>query len=172
MEFELVAVATQDGLVIGYAIKKVGLPKLESVNLYTPEEIGEAREFMRDLNDRAALREFWPMPNDPEVQALISNPEFDPIEYDEVDVIDMENSKLVYDMKPGPPQLDPHTGVVESFASDEVKYDEVGQPIINWMASEVAYKKELQPKRTQGKSRIEVASERVARARMEAAHVA
>lgn len=150
MEYELAVVATQNGLVIGYAIKKTGLPKFESVNIYQPDEVGEARDDIRDLNKRAALREFWPTPDDLEVQALINDPDFCPVEYDEVDTIDMENSTLVY---------------------DEVPSLETGGPSINWPASEVVYKKEFQPKRTQEKSRIELASQHVAHARLERANV-
>lgn len=165
MEYELLIVGKANELV-GYVIRKVGLPKLESTNIYTTAQKDEAVEDLMDLNRRAMLREFWPVPTDPEVVKLIEDPDFAPVEYDEVDVPDLENSKVVYDMKPGPAQIDPATGLVSSFAADEIKYDDAGLPIINWMASEIVYKKELQPKRTNGKSRIEKACEAVAERRM------
>lgn len=170
MEYELLAVGKADEL-IGYVIHKVGLPKLDSTNIYTPAEKDEAVEDLMDLNERAKLRAFWPMPTDPEVQSLISDPDFDPIEYDEVDVPDIENSDIVYDTKPGP-QITTDPAGNPIFGPDEIKYDDVGKPIINWMASAIIYKKARQPRRTQGKGRIEVASERVARSRMQASNVA
>lgn len=167
MEYELVEIASlqEDGVSYGFAIKRVGHDKLTGINILSYEE---GSVHVNDMNERAELRRFWPMPTDPEVQALIDDPAFEPVEYDEVDVPDMDASKIVYDMKPGPPQIDPTTGLISGFAADEIKYDDEGRPIVNWMASEIVYKKERQPRRTQGKSRIEMASERVARERMTA----
>lgn len=167
MEYELLAVGKEDELV-GYVIRKVGLPKLESTNIYTTAQKDEAVEDLMDLNKRAALRQFWPAPTDPEVMALLQDPDFAPVEYDEVDVPDLENSKVVYDTKPGPPIVEVYDGASRTigFGPDEVKYDDTGQPAINWMASEIVYKKEQVPKRTDGKSRIEKACEAVAEQRM------
>lgn len=164
MEYELIAVDLQGE--IGYIVRKSGLYKLEGTNIYRADEFDEAEAHVEDMNDRAALRAYWPMPSDPDVEALLMDPAFDPVEYDEVDVIDIENSEIVHDAKPGARiGTDPVSGD-PIFGPREIKYDDTGLPSINWMASSVVYKKEWQPKRTQNKSRIEVASERVARARL------
>ncbi len=166
MEYELLAVGKSDGLV-GYVIRKVGLLKLESINIFGVREEDEAIEMLMDLNHKAKLRQFWPSPFDTSVEKLMADPDFLPVEYDLVEVPDVENSDIVYDTKPGAKILDSN-GEVTGFAPDEVKYDEQGKPIINWMASNIVYKKEKQPKRTQGRSRLDAAMEYVANERMAA----
>lgn len=149
----------------GYVIKKVGLPKLESVNIYTPEEYDEACAQVNYLNEITTLREFWPAPTDPEVEALIDDPEFEPVQYDAVEVPDMDNSDLVYDTKPGA-----RIGTDEQgnpvFGPDEVKYDEEGKPTVNYRLSTITYKVEQTPRLTDTRSRIDTACEMIARKRM------
>lgn len=168
MEYELVAIAGgEEGHLIGFVIKRANLPKLEGTNIYAPDEYEEAKEQVRYLNEATALRQFWPMPNEPEVEELLNDPGFEPVEYDMVEVPDLDNSELTYDMKPGPQIATDPTGN-PVFGEDEVKYDDVGKPSINYSASTIFYKKVKAPRQTDVRGRIDRACEIVARNRMEA----
>lgn len=87
--FEILTVHNFDGDHQGYVVRKIGTEKLEDTNLWS--ELGEVREHVTDANNLALLRQYWPNPNEPEVVALIEDPDFFPLEYEEVeDIADYE----------------------------------------------------------------------------------
>jgi hypothetical protein len=91
-----VAVFELEGDFLGYAIRDDKALKLQSTNLYSEDEGPELADRLRELNESQAVTAVWPDARDPEVQALVNDPEFEPIEYVEDDVVDEDNSFLVY----------------------------------------------------------------------------
>jgi len=90
-----VAVFTLEGELVGFAIKEDGAEKLQSTHLY-PEDAGEdLAKRLDELNNDADLQSVWPDAKDPEVQVLVNDPNFEPVEMVLDDVVDMENSYLV-----------------------------------------------------------------------------
>ena len=83
--FELLKVTDFDGAERGYVIAKVGTEKLEDTNLWP--DLGEARDHVTEANTLALLRQYWPNPNEPEVQELVNDPNFEPLVYEEVEDI-------------------------------------------------------------------------------------
>ncbi len=96
MAYRHVAVFELDGTFLGYAVHEVNHNKLQSTHLY-PEEEGEdlARRIAK-LNDAQTVTAAWPDARDPDVQALVNDPSFEPIEYVDEEVVDTDNSYLVY----------------------------------------------------------------------------
>lgn len=85
---------------IGYAIQKAGTLKLQSTNIWTEGEVDDLNRQLARLNDAENINQFWPDANDPEVQALLADPAFEPSdEFEEIVVqeIDEEKSNIVYD---------------------------------------------------------------------------
>jgi hypothetical protein len=183
VEYRLVALVSTEGVeaaednTLGYAIRPlVGYAirrgqKLEGTNIYTPGELAEAKRQVAFLNEAIMLKMFWPLPTEPEVQLLLNDPSFEPPEFDEIQVPDMENSTLVYDVKPGP-QIGADEFNVPIYGPDEVKYDETGLPQVNWMSSTIVYKTVREPRGTDLRKRVDMACEIVARARVEEAYAA
>lgn len=99
MKYEAVYLYTGTNQFIGVAIKKVGLPKLQSVNIWTdsPEDVEDFKSTLAGLNDEENLRQFWPDANDPDVATLVENPDWWPLELHEEQVPDWENSTIVDD---------------------------------------------------------------------------
>lgn len=147
----------------GFVIRHEESDKLESVWILTADE---AQEQADQINFQAKLAEHLPNAHDPEVQALVNDPDFSPVEYEDVEVPDYERSNIVYVTKPGRKII--ADGEV-AFAPDEIKYDDTGQPVINWQASDVVTKIEKQPKRVSGLGRIGAAVEQVAHKRLKEA---
>jgi hypothetical protein len=92
-----VAVFTLAGDFLGFGIKEDGAQKLQSTHLY-PEDTASAELTARlaELNTDRSLQQVWPDARDPEVQALVNDPNFEPIEMVDEDVIDMDRSYIVY----------------------------------------------------------------------------
>lgn len=89
-----------DGEFVGYAIQKVGTLKLEGSNLYAESEKNDLLKQIERLNDSFLVRQYWPDGNDPEVQALLDDPTFEPSTETEVitmPVLDRDASTIVYD---------------------------------------------------------------------------
>ena len=95
--FEAVYIYSGRNEFIGAAIKKAGVPKLESVNIWTTEETEDFKETLSGLNDEDRLRQYWPDAHDPEVGELVENPEWEPLELHEEQVPDWDQSELVED---------------------------------------------------------------------------
>src|SRR5665213_4322537 len=91
------------GTFIGYGIRNPaeradsdGVVKLQSANVYVEGQEAKLNEQLELLNQNADLRAFWPNPKDPEVLALLEDRSFMPIEYEERQVVDDENSHYVW----------------------------------------------------------------------------
>jgi len=95
MNYEAVMIYNTDGDFLGYAIKSDN--KLQSTNLWTEAEVPKLKERLTELNLGNDIRKHWPHPQDPEVVALLNDPNFHPIEYADTQVIDQEKSYLVYE---------------------------------------------------------------------------
>ncbi len=66
--YKLVEICEKDGgNFIGYAIKRDGLMKFESLHIYYLKELDEATKIVAEVNEAVAIREFWPTPEDPEI---------------------------------------------------------------------------------------------------------
>lgn len=85
---------------VGYAIQKncedPRVHKLTSVNLWTDDETDDLRAQLARLNDQSEVLKFWPDYRDPEVLAILANPNFMPIQYEDADVVDEAKSIIVW----------------------------------------------------------------------------
>lgn len=128
---------------IGVAIKKSDAPKLQSVNIWSdsPEDIADFKRTLTDLNDENVLRQFWPSAHDPEVGALVEDPDWEPLELNEADVPDWDASTVIDDEFGG----------------------------INMEKSTIVYKKAMVPDPTEAQNRYYKAQRIVASARALAA---
>ena len=143
--YDAVYVYDGSGSFLGYAIKEQGTPKLDSATLYTEEEQDKLNDQLGRLNDAYLVKAHWPDAKDPEVQAVLADPDFEPLEMMEDDVLDVENSYIVYEKEPD--------------GSDSLDIDK--------MASVLVFKKEMVPKYVSAVwERTKNAQEVVARQRM------
>lgn len=147
MIYAQVAVYDMEANFVGYAIHKQGLLKLQSGNLWAEEERPALQEQLDRLNGDVKIRRQWPRSDDPEVQALLNDPTWMPLETHVTDVIDDENSYYVW-----------------------TEADENGKPTqaseLDEQASVIAYKKARVPVRpVDAQVRTKAAHETVARRR-------
>ena len=151
-DFKPVAVYDFDGNFLGYAVKRDGVDKLHSMNLWNDQDIQAQLE---RLNADVDLRQHWPHPKDPEVLALLDDETFEPIAYKDVQVVDDEQSRYVY-------KQIPRTGIERAqLGSGLVDSDEIDEE-----ASTIVYKTVMVPERpTDVMWRIKKACEQVARER-------
>jgi hypothetical protein len=91
-----VAVFELDGTFIGYAVKEDDHNKLQSAHLYAEEEGEDLAKRIAALNESQTVTAAWPDARDPDVQALVDDPTFEPIEYIDEEVVDEDNSYLKY----------------------------------------------------------------------------
>lgn len=143
MQYQPVFVYDQANQLLGMGIAKIGVPKLQSVNLWanTPEDIEDFKRTLSKLNGEATLKAFWPEADDQHVAELVKDPEWEPIQnWSEEDVPDWENSLVVLDE-------------FESIDPDE---------------STIVYKRAMVPDATEVQQRYYKAQETVARRRAEA----
>ena len=139
---------------VGYAIKDDQADKLQSTNIYRDGEEDKLSTQLNRLNDQSALNQHWPHPQDPDVQALVNDPNYHPLEYVEQEVIDDENSYYVWVKEP---ELD---------ENGEATGRMVDGPELDREASVIRYKVGKVPVRpTDVMLRIKRACEDVARAR-------
>lgn len=96
MAYRHVAVFDLDGSFVGYSIIEDGALKLQSAHLYSEEEGEDLAKRIAELNESQAVTSAWPDARDPEVQALVNDPSFEPIEMVKQDVVDEDNSYIVY----------------------------------------------------------------------------
>lgn len=96
MAYRHVAVFELDGTFIGYAVREESANKLQSTNLYSEDEGEDLAKRIAALNDSQTITQAWPDARDPEVVALLYDPAFEPIEYADEEVVDTDNSYLVY----------------------------------------------------------------------------
>jgi len=91
-----VAVFELDGQFLGYTVMEQNALKLQSTNLYSEDEGEDLAKRLAALNDSQAVTSVWPDARDPEVQALVDDPSFEPIEMSDEEVVDNDNSYIVY----------------------------------------------------------------------------
>ena len=91
-----VAVFELDGTFIAYAVMEQNALKLQSTNLYAEDEGEDLAKRIAALNESQAVTSAWPDARDPEVQTLVNDPSFEPIETSDYEVIDTDNSYIVY----------------------------------------------------------------------------
>jgi hypothetical protein len=91
-----VAVFELDGTFIGYAVKEANNRTLQSTHLYGEEEGEDLAKRIAELNESQTVLAAWPDARDPDVQRLVNDPTFEPIEMANEEVVDEENSYIVY----------------------------------------------------------------------------
>lgn len=96
MAYRHVAVFELDGEFLGYSVYQEGAHKLQSTHLYSEDDGEDLAKRIVALNESQTLLGAWPDAHDPEVQALVNDPTFEPIEMIKRDVVDDDNSYLVY----------------------------------------------------------------------------
>lgn len=117
--YKTVLVYDEEGNFLGRGIKKDGADRLQSINLYTDAEGDQLNEALGRLNESVQLHETWPDAHDPEVRNLLLKEDFFPVEMSEQEVIDEDNSYLVYKKatltagEPDEPELDAEQSVVK-----------------------------------------------------------
>lgn len=141
MQYEAVYLYTNTNQFVGVAIKKVGVEKLQSVNIWTnsPEDVEDFKKTLSDLNHEGDLRQFWPDAHDPEVGELVENPEWEPLVL--------------------------HLGRVPDWDASTIVDDEFGG--IDQEQSTFVYKDAMVPDPTEAQARYFKAQEIVARKRLE-----
>lgn len=91
-----VAVFELDGTFLGYAVKEANNRTLQSTHLYAEEEGEDLAKRIAELNESQTVLAAWPDARDPEVQKLVNDPSFEPIEMTDEEVIDEDHSYIVY----------------------------------------------------------------------------
>lgn len=165
--------AVGEDRLIGYVAQKEGVLKLEGTWIY--EDYDELAAYVDQLNEQERLAAYRPLATDPEVQALVSDPNWSPVEYEDVEVFDRDSSEIFYISIPRSEYTKYGiTSAIEGAAKGICTQEGYalgpdGKPVINYQDSKVVTKIEKQPKRVSGLGRIGAAIEVVARKRMEAA---
>lgn len=112
MPFRVAAVYDLErGEFVAYTIYKDGPLKLASTNLWTDNETSDLQAQLDRLNDDVSVKMFWPQVQDPDVQTLLNDESFMPIEKYEEEVVDDEHSIYFYLEEPDPETGDP--GIVD-----------------------------------------------------------
>ncbi len=140
------------GEFFAYAIRTQN--KLQSVNVWTENEVEDLKERLSELQSKGQLQAVWPHPQDPEVVALLAREDFYPIEKHFEPAIDEEKSKLVYD-------------IVDVLDSEGNPTGRTRTGFINEEKSLLVYKMVEKPKKpTEVKMRLQAAMQAVAEARL------
>lgn len=144
-----------DGDFIAFTIGKAGpdgtLLKLHTTNVWAQEDGVDLSQQIDRLNDQNDIRAFWPTVRDPQVQALLADPSFEPLQLYPTEVPD--ETKCVYVYHEPPREEDGFPGTI----------DEDNSVII--------MKTVMVPSPAASLNRAKMACEVVARQRMEAASV-
>jgi hypothetical protein len=116
MSYSAVVVYDLAGAFLGYSIKQDGVDKLLNNNLWSPDDQDDLKLQLKRLNDATDIRNFWPDVRDPEVQALLDDPEFQPLELSPVEVVDEENSVFIWIEEPSEEnpfgKMDPDASII------------------------------------------------------------
>jgi hypothetical protein len=96
MAYYHVAVFTLEGNFLGYAVKEANNRTLQSTHLYAEDEGEDLAKRIAELNESQTVLAAWPDARDPDVQALVNDPSFEPIEMSDEEVVDNDNSYIVY----------------------------------------------------------------------------
>lgn len=100
MSYEIVYVYHGDGSFLGATIYQQGAKKLHTANFWPEGEQGDLATQIDTLNNAVDIRAYWPDVRDPEVQALVNDPAWNPLELSPVEVVDEENSQFVWIEEP------------------------------------------------------------------------
>jgi hypothetical protein len=98
--YQAVLVYDPQGEFLGYSVKADGAPKLHSTNIWSEDEKEKFIEQLNSLNQSVAITSAWPSASDPEVLEILSRENFMPVEEALVEVVDDDNSHLVYTQEP------------------------------------------------------------------------
>jgi hypothetical protein len=117
MAYQAVSIYTLDGAFLGYGLKQDGVDKLHNNNLWTDsaEDVEDLKAQLGRLNDAVDIRAYWPDVRDEEVQAILNDPEFEPLKLSAVEVVDEENSLFIWIEEPSdtsPGQMDPDASII------------------------------------------------------------
>lgn len=149
--YEQVFIYGSDGGFRGYAIKKLDVPKLDSVNIWAEGEEAQVKEALDKLNNENLLRQFWPDFADPDVLTLVEDPDWESLELEEVDTIDHEKSTLV----------PIYESYIDEFGGRQSR--DTGE--VDWAKSTIVFKKVMAPNAQKAQARVFKAMEQVARQR-------
>ncbi len=94
--YRRVFVYDEEGEFLGYGIKQDRANGLQTTHLYQEAEMDNLWRQLERLNEADALRSVWPDARDPEVQALLADESWEPVQTAMMEVIDEEESTLVY----------------------------------------------------------------------------
>lgn len=154
MPYRPVAIYSLDGTFLGYGVKDDAAVKLQSNNLYLETEQDKLSEQLERLNESQDLTSVWPDSREPEVQRILADETFKPIEMALDTVVDDDNSFYVYEQEP---EYDIVTGEPTGKMLDGA---------LNREASVLRYKEIMVPVRPSDvMERTKAACEVVARAR-------
>lgn len=96
MPYSAVLIYSSEGDFLGYGIRKPEPSlQLKSVNIWSEEERADLERQTQRLNGDIELKAHWPKVDDPEVLKLIQDPNWEPIEMEEVQEVDEENSLYI-----------------------------------------------------------------------------
>jgi hypothetical protein len=94
--YETLMLYDANGNFLGYTLREEDAKTLHTKNFWPESEVGDFREQINRLNDAQIIRQFWPDLLDPDVQNLINDPTWEPLELHEDTFIDMQASDLKY----------------------------------------------------------------------------
>lgn len=102
MSYVAVVIYDMDGNFLGYSIKDEAVDKLHNNNLWTESapDMEDLKAQLARLNDSTAVLAHWPDVRDPEVVALLDDPNFEPLALSPVEVVDEEASVFIWIEEP------------------------------------------------------------------------
>lgn len=71
-----------------------GVAKLQSLNMWTDAEQADLDAQLERLNDLISIKSHWPRQDDPDVQALLTNPQWEPLELEASEEVDEDQSYI------------------------------------------------------------------------------
>jgi hypothetical protein len=86
MSYSIAKILTLDDEPLGWVVVKDGTTKLEDTNIWLADEGIE--DHVAKLNDQALLAQFWPDARDPDVLELVTDENWEPLVYEETELID------------------------------------------------------------------------------------
>lgn len=104
-----------DGNFLAYTIAKTDaqgtLLKLHTTNIWALEDSGDLTGQIERLNDQGDILAYWPDVRDPDVQALLNDPNWEPTQLFPIEVPD--ESKCVYVYHEPPREEDGFPGAID-----------------------------------------------------------
>lgn len=104
-----------DGNFLAFTIGKAGpdgtFLKLHTTNVWAQEDGVDLSQQIERLNDQNNILPFWPQVRDPEVQALLDDPEFEPVQLSSLEIPD--ETKCVYVYLEPPREEDGFPGAID-----------------------------------------------------------